>query len=315
MNILVTGANGQLGKCFFDVVDNDHHKKHNFFFTGREDLDIRKRDDIIEYIEKNNIDAVINFAAYTNVEQAEDDINGAFLANSFAPSLFAELMKDRGGIFIHISTDYVYHPYEGWDGSPFDEDCIDFEYMHKTSISGSDKLCVYGSSKLAGESVINLVGGNYLIIRTSWLYSAYGNNFVTKVLKKIENARSGEKLKFVCDQVGTPTCAHSLATFIYSLINYDDIKFYLPNVLNYSDKGVCSWYDFAKAIHEHGIWNTYPVIEPCYSDEFVSKVKRPHYSVMSKRKLRTVFEDFDNTRDWRENLVFTLGLIEENNEK
>ena len=310
MNILVTGANGQLGKCLFEICDRDSLKPNgvNFYFTGREDLDIGNHDAVEEYITENNIGIVINTAAYTNVDKAETDIVSAFKANAFGALFLAEAVRDTGGIMIQISTDYVYTPYPGWKGEPFKESCIDVD---KTTPS-----TVYGASKLCAENNIINSGCNYLIIRTSWLYSMYGKNFLKTVRNNILNTRLDDTFKFVCDQIGTPTSAHSLAAFIYNMVlgialkydpSYDTFE---SDIINYSDIGACSWYDFACVINE--CLDVHATILPCYSHEYHSKAVRPFYSVMSKEKLNTDrYVPYNNTRHWLLNVKEVMKRIED----
>lgn len=310
MNILVTGANGQLGKCIFDVRANDvlPQKGNNWFFAGHEDLDIGVKDLVFDYVNKNEIDVIINCAAYTDVEKAESHYNDAFSANAFGPIYMAEALKPRHGVLIHISTDYVYAPYDGWDGSPFNED----DYA---SMKLKMPLNMYGISKLSGEVGIMRNGGNYLIIRTSWLYSIYGKNFLKTVRNKCLNAKINENFEFVCDQIGSPTSAHNLAAFIYNFVNgldkdYCEYSPFYSDIINYSDEGACSWYDFAREIND--CLEKPTIIMPCFSDEYKTAAKRPAYSVMSKRKINRCdrYLPYVNTEHWKRGVRNVMKRLE-----
>lgn len=312
MNILVTGADGQLGRCLKDVREHDKlaMKEGVWFFANRHDIDIADKDCVTRYIENHEIDIIINCAAYTDVEKSETDVN-AFRANSLGPLYLAQALKPRGGILIHISTDYVYRPFEGWNGAPFkeDDDC---------GTKGLLPLNSYGMSKLMGEMNVKDNKGNYLIIRTSWLYSAYGKNFLKTVREKLLNAGIDDTFRFVCDQVGTPTSAHNLASFIYSSVNkYSlrstsilDLSMFESDVINYSDDGVCSWYDFAMEIND--CLNKPNTIAPCYSHEYQTNVKRPAYSVMSKEKIKTDerYLPYVNTVHWKQGVRNVMKRLE-----
>lgn len=268
MNILVTGGNGQLGICLRD------RAKGSFVFTDIVDipevetihLDITDLEAIRSLVKTNQIEAVVNCAAYTNVEAAEDNQELAELLNAKAVENLAIAMKEVGGLLIHISTDYVFgkEPYN----TPCKED-------QKGTPTG-----VYGLTKLHGEEAILRTGVRYIILRTSWLYSEYGKNFVKTMLKL-----TAEKpmLKVVFDQVGTPTYAGDLADAILTILANPK-----EGIYHYSNEGVCSWFDFAKTIAEM-TGHTKCEILPCHSDEFPSPVKRPAYSVLDKTKIKTTF--------------------------
>jgi dTDP-4-dehydrorhamnose reductase len=297
MNILVTGANGQLGNemrilaknsadkyVFTDVVDATEEsiamlKKlaGDDIKTETEHLDITNIDAILEVVKREKIDAIVNCAAYTNVDAAEDNYDLAELLNAKAPGNLAIAMKEVNGLLVHISTDYVFgkEPYN----TPCKED-------QKGTPTG-----VYGLTKLHGEQAIQNVGCNYVIIRTAWLYSEFGKNFVKTMLNL---TATKPQLKVVFDQVGTPTYAYDLAKVITTIL--DDYKLSLNSklsTLNYanagiyhfSNEGVCSWFDFTKMIAEYA-GNTGCDIQPCHSDEFSSPVTRPAYSVLDKTKIK-----------------------------
>ena len=263
MNILVTGANGQLGNEMRIVSQGS---SDSYIFTDVDELDITNRDAVMDFVRDNNIKVVVNCAAYTNVDKAEDDEKTAELINAQAVEYLASACKANHATLIHISTDYVFCGYEG--NTPRKET----EPVNPTG--------AYGRTKLHGEQAIRKVGCNYLIIRTAWLYSEFGNNFV-KTMRKLTAER--DKLNVVFDQVGTPTYAFDLASVIFKIIEerrYDEIQ----DVYHFSNEGVISWYDFAKEICE--LSGNECDIQPCHSDEFPSKVKRPSYSVLDKTKIK-----------------------------
>ncbi|MFK8272386.1 dTDP-4-dehydrorhamnose reductase [Capnocytophaga canimorsus] len=263
-NILVTGANGQLGS----EIQNIQGKTKNYFFTDASDLDITDRQAISDFVKKNNIQIVVNCAAYTNVDKAEDDIQTANLINNIAVGYLAEVCKENNASLIHISTDYVFG---GTKNTPYSE------------ADPTEPLGIYGRTKLEGEKAIQNADIDYLIIRTSWLYSlSFGHNFV-KTIQRLSSERN--ELKVVFDQVGTPTNARDLATFIVHIIEKDLCK--KREVYHFSNEGVCSWFDFATEIVRMS--GNDCLVKPCLSSEFPSKVKRPSYSVLDKSKLKNDF--------------------------
>lgn len=268
MNILVTGANGQLGHEMQRVAKSSTNK---YTFTdvadGYEKLDITNLDDIRKMVSQLNIDVIVNCAAYTNVDKAENDYDLANLLNNTAASNLATAMKEVGGTLIHVSTDYVF---QGDRNTPCQENWE------------TNPLGVYGKTKLAGEKSIEASECNYIIIRTAWLYSQWGKNFV-KTMQSL--TASHDTLKVVFDQVGTPTFAGDLADIIAHIIENNMLD--KTGIYHFSNEGVCSWFDFAKAICELS-GNTCD-IQPCYSEEFPSPVKRPHFSVLDKSKLKNTF--------------------------
>lgn len=286
MNILVTGANGQLGNemrivskgsqdhyIFTDVVDASEEsiamlKKlaGDDINTNTEHLDITNLTDIRLCVRKYNIDAIVNCAAYTNVDAAEDNERVAELLNSKAPEYLATAMKEVDGLLIQISTDYVFGK------EPYNTPCKEDQQGTPTG--------VYGMTKLHGEQAIQKVGCKHIIIRTAWLYSEFGKNFVKTMLNLISTK---PQLKVVFDQVGTPTYAMDLADVIETVLKNPTVGTY-----HFSNEGVCSWFDFTKMIAEYSGQTTCD-IQPCHSDEFPSKVKRPSYSVLDKTKLKNTF--------------------------
>ena len=262
MKVLVTGSKGQLGRSIQDLCPRD------FIYTDIEELDITDLQAIRALVASEKVEAIVNCAAYTNVEAAEDNYELAELLNAKAVENLATVMKEVDGLLIHISTDYVFgkEPYN----TPCKED-------QKGTPTG-----VYGLTKLHGEEAILRSGVRYVIIRTAWLYSEYGKNFMKTMLQLTATKPS---LKVVFDQVGTPTYARDLAGAILTVISSGVEK---SQIFNYSNEGVCSWYDFAKAIAELS-GNTSCNIQPCHSDEFPSKVHRPAYSVLDKTLIKETF--------------------------
>lgn len=278
MNILVTGANGQLGNEMRVVARTSGH---NFIFTDvvamegnpTEILDITDLDAINKMVKDNDVQCIVNCAAYTNVDKAETDKALAEKLNAEAPANLSAAMKAVDGLLIHISTDYVF------GGDPYNTPCVETQKGTPTG--------VYGLTKLHGEEKIMASGCKHVIIRTAWLYSEYGKNFVKTMI-----ALTGSKprLNVVFDQVGTPTYALDLANAIMAVIaDYDKaVDFAKGGIYHFSNEGVCSWYDFTKLIAEIA-GNTQCDVQPCHSDEFPSPVKRPAYSVLDKTKFKTTF--------------------------
>jgi dTDP-4-dehydrorhamnose reductase len=275
MNILVTGANGQLGNEIRIVAKHSHD---TYIYTdvveveGVETilLDITSLDAVRKMVQENDVKCIINCAAYTNVDKAETDEDFCRLLNATAVENLAIAMKEVDGLLVHVSTDYVF------GGDPYNTPCKENQKGTPTG--------VYGKTKLQGEQKILASGCKYLIIRTAWLYSEFGKNFVKTMLSLTGNK---PQLKVVFDQVGTPTYAYDLALAIYEIIT--ERKYENNNgVYHYSNEGICSWYDFAKVIAELA-GNTGCDIQPCHSDEFPSPVKRPAYSVLDKTKIKETF--------------------------
>ncbi len=292
MNILVTGANGQLGHEMQRVAKSSNH---NYIFTdvadGYEKLDITNIEEIRNMVKNNNVDIIVNCAAYTNVDKAESDYDTANLINNTAAGNLATAMKEAGGTLIHISTDYVF---QGDRNTPCQEDWT------------TNPLGVYGKTKLAGEAAIATTGCNSIIIRTAWLYSQWGKNFV-KTMQSL--TATHDTLKVVFDQVGTPTFAGDLADTIAHIINTGQTN--KTGIYHFSNEGVCSWYDFAKMICKLS-GNTCD-ISPCYSEEFPSPVKRPHFSVLDKRKIKETFGI--KVPYWTDSLEVCIKQLAEANNK
>lgn len=283
-NILVTGSNGQLGNEFRLVVE-EKDKINNYYFTDVADLDITNKNDVSKFLVANNIDIVVNCAAYTNVDKAEDDKEKADLINHIGPKNLAEVCRERNGFLIHISTDYVF---DGTKNTPY------------TETDETKPLGVYGETKSRGENAIINSGCEYVIIRTSWLYSSYGKNFL-KTMQKLTSEK--ESIKVVFDQVGTPTNAHDLAEVIYLIIQKNDTEI-KNQIYHFSNEGVCSWYDFTVAINE--VFGHNCKVLPCHSDEFPSKVTRPSFSVLDKTKIKNVLGI--EIQHWRESMKKCINL-------
>lgn len=267
LNVLVTGSNGQLGRSVRKEAENS---KDNYIFTDVEELDITDPVAVKEFIDSNDIDIIVNCAAYTNVDAAEDHEPLALKINGEAPGILARAIKEKKGSLIHISTDYVF----GGAGknAPLSED-------QPPSPTGA-----YGRTKLSGEEEIKKSGASAVILRTAWLYSDYGNNFVEKILSLLENR---DTIKVVFDQCGTPTYATDLAKAIVGMIDERKIKGN-EGIYHFSNEGVCSWYDFAHAAAGLAGLKGKTVL-PCHSSEFPSKVVRPSYSVLDKTKYKNTF--------------------------
>lgn len=276
MNILVTGANGQLGNEM-RIVARESRKDH-YIFTDVTDveglstsrLDMTDAEAVRAMVREQNVRVIINCAAYTNVDAAESNLYAAELLNAKAPVILAEAMREVGGVLVHISTDYVF------GGEPYNTPCCEGQKGTPTG--------VYGRTKLQGEEGIAATGCRHLIFRTAWLYSEYGKNFVKTMLKL--TAEKSE-LKVVFDQAGTPTYAYDLARAIYNII---EERKYEGNegVYHYSNEGVTSWFDFTRVIAQMAGHTDCNVL-PCHSDEFPSPVKRPAYSVLDKTKFKETF--------------------------
>lgn len=267
MNILVTGANGQLGNCLRNAAASS---RDNYIFTDVAELDITDAAAVAGMVKDHDVKVVINCAAYTNVEKAEDDAEFAELLNAGAVRNLAEAVKENDGVLVHVSTDYVFGGNLG--NTPRNES----EPVNPTG--------VYGVTKLHGEEAIAESGVKAVVIRTAWLYSEYGKNFVKTMLSLTADKPA---LKVVFDQAGSPTYAQDLADAIFNIV---ESRGYEGNegVYHYSNEGVCSWYDFTKMIAEYA-GHAACDIQPCHSDEFPSKVIRPAYSVLDKTKFKETF--------------------------
>lgn len=303
MNILVTGANGQLGNEM-RLISKD--MTDHFIFTdvteveGMETtlLDITNLDAIREMVKINKVDCIVNCAAYTNVDKAESDVDFCRKLNAEAPQNLALAMKEAKGLLIHVSTDYVF------GGDPYNVPCREDQKGTPTGI--------YGLTKLEGEEKIKATGCNFVIIRTAWLYSEFGKNFVKTMLNL---TATKPLLKVVFDQAGTPTYAYDLARAIEVVLK-DYAKeqptpaYSKTGIYHFSNEGVCSWYDFTKTIALMS-GHTKCDIQPCHSNEFPSPVKRPSYSVLDKTKIKETF----NIRIpyWTDSLKQCIEHLSKNN--
>ena len=289
INILVTGSNGQVGS---ELQALSKEYNYNFFFTDRESLDITNPHAISEFIESNNINTIINSAAYTAVDKAEDEKKLADLVNHIAVKNLAQIAKDKNIKLIHISTDYVF---DGKAHMPYKEDDV-------TNSNG-----VYGKTKLDGENaMININPLNSIIIRTSWVYSSFGANFVKTMLRL---GKDRDELGVIFDQIGTPTYAKDLAKAILDIIpQLRHSKLDLESsveIYNYSNEGVLSWYDFAKEIMKMAKIECQ--INPIETKEYPTPAKRPHYSLLNKSKIKNEFNV--NIPYWKDSLKQCLITI------
>jgi dTDP-4-dehydrorhamnose reductase len=282
MKILVTGKNGQLGKSINKMIVNNK-QDNEFVFVGREELDQSKKNSITSYFENNNFDIIVNCAAYTAVDKAEEEKELADQVNHLAVAQLAEIANKQQAKLIHISTDYV-----------FDGESIE-PYLESDP---TRPINTYGKTKLAGEkAVLNLMSRNAVIIRTSWVYSEYGNNFVHTILKL---GKDRDKLSIVDDQVGSPTYAGDLAKVIINILQNE--KFIntelMTQVYHYSNLGECSWYKFTKEIFE--LSDTKCTIYPITTKQYPTPAKRPMFTVLNKNK---IIKKFDiNIPKWEDSL-------------
>ena len=290
MNILVTGANGQLGNEMQLV--SKLSKTDSYTFTdvceGYQKLDITNLDEIRRVVAEGNIQCIINCAAWTNVDKAETAGPIVETLNATAPGYLAQAMKEVGGLLVHISTDYVF------GGDPYNTPCREEQKGTPTG--------VYGLTKLHGEQLIEASAPNHIIIRTAWLYSEFGHNFVKTMMQL---TATKPQLKVVFDQTGTPTYAGDLAQAIFDIVEGRKFENH-SGVYHFSNEGVTSWYDFTKKIAELA-GNTACDIQPCHSDEFPSPVKRPAYSVLDKTKIKQTFGT--NVPYWEDSLKKCVAAL------
>jgi len=279
--ILVTGANGQLGSEIRKI--SDQYSDFEFCFTDVAELNITNQEDVSKFLTRFEPDYLINCAAYTAVDKAETDRQTAYLLNARAVEILAEESASLNCRMIHISTDYVFN---GNGPRPYTEN------------DSVDPQSVYGSTKLDGEILCQAKNPASIIIRTSWLYSAFGSNFV-KTMVRLGNEKS--ELGVIADQIGSPTNAADLAKAILTIITSveQSEKLWTPGIYHYSNEGVASWYDFTKAIFD--ITHCTCFVKPIASEDYPSPVKRPAYSVMNKSKIKTIFGL--QIPHWRDSLV------------
>jgi len=284
MNILITGSNGQLGNEFRDLAA--HYPKYKFSFTDVNELDIRDGENVVRYLKAHKIAVLINCAAYTQVDKAEDEKALAIQMNSIGARVLAESCAQTDTLLVHISTDYVF------DGKGF---------KPYTETENTSPKTIYGKTKLDGEVEIMFNAKRAIIIRTSWLYSAYGHNFVKTILSKCQ---TDSELKVVFDQVGTPTYARDLANAILQILPEVPAKV-RGEIYNYSNEGVASWYDFARAILD--IKGLKCKIIPVMSGEFKQNAQRPNFSVLNKTKIKKEFGI--QIPYWRDSLTECLAKL------
>lgn len=283
MNILITGANGQLGNEMRDL--SAGHPRHTYFFTDVHELDICDAEAVHAFVSNHAIDLIVNCAAYTAVDKAEDNPDLCDTLNHLAPAHLADAAEACGAALIHISTDYVF---DGTAYVPYTEDALPCPNS------------VYGRTKLAGEEEVTRRCTRTMVIRTAWLYSEYGNNFVKTMLRL---GRERAELGVVFDQIGTPTYAGDLARAIYAAIEQG----VTPGIYHFSNEGVCSWYDFTLAIHRLAGITTCKV-SPLHTDEYPARAPRPHYSVLDKTKIKRTLGI--TIPHWEESLARCVARLE-----
>ena len=264
MNILVTGANGQLGNEM-QVLAREN-LQHTYFFTDVQELDICDEQAVYAYVSEHKIDIIVNCAAYTAVDKAEDNVELCDKLNNIAPGYLARAAQANGAAMIQVSTDYVF---DGTAHIPYTEE------------EPTCPASVYGSTKLAGEQNVMDHCEKAMVIRTAWLYSIYGNNFVKTMIRL---GQERDSLGVIFDQIGTPTYANDLAQAIFAAINKGVVR----GIYHFSDEGVCSWYDFTIAIHRlAGIASC--KVKPLHTADYPAKAPRPHYSVLDITKIKDTF--------------------------
>lgn len=291
MNILITGSMGQLGRSLRRSLDFTDHQCIYTDVRGTGDvqaLDITDPEAVRALIKGSEVNVIVNCAAYTNVSEAEVEEDVACRVNAFAPGVLAAAAKEADALLVHISTDYVF---DGTGHLPYTEEMP------------AHPVNAYGRTKLAGEKAVVESGCRYMIFRTSWLYSPFGGNFVQTIYDK---SAAQPSIKVVSDQVGSPTFAQDLADTIASIIDGGSLE--KTGIYHYTNEGVCSWYDLAKEICD--MTGSLCHVIPCRTADYPSKVMRPHYSVMDKTKVKTVFGV--EIPHWKDSLAFCLRMMEEN---
>ena len=282
--ILITGSHGQLGNEMQQAANK--FPDFNYLYTDVEDLDICDKNALDTFVKANKVNIIVNCAAYTAVDKAEDDVALCFKINSDAVRNIGEVASDNGLKVVHISTDYVF---DGTNHIPYTED---------------QQVCpssVYGKSKLAGEQALTESCDQAVILRTAWLYSSFGNNFV-KTMMKLGTER--DSINVIFDQIGTPTYAADLAKTILQILNHEN---FIPGIYHFSDEGVCSWYDFTKSIHR--IAGITCDVHPIETKDYPARTPRPHYSVLNKAKLKAVYGIV--IPHWQESLVKCIELLKQ----
>lgn len=281
--ILITGSNGQLGSEM--KVISALYPEYQFLYTDVAELDLTNAQAVESFFAENKPDAVVNCAAYTAVDKAEDDVELCYKINCDAIENLGRASKENGAVLIHVSTDYVF---DGTSYIPYTED------MPVCPAS------VYGKSKLAGEEALLAVNPESVIVRTSWLYSSFGNNFVKTMLKL---GKERDSLNVIFDQVGTPTYAADLAEAIMKIVVSEKI---IPGIYHFSNEGVCSWYDFTKTIH--ALAGIQCNVQPIETKDYPTRTPRPHYSVLNKGKIKAVYGI--QIPYWRDSLEKCIALLQ-----
>ncbi|MCS6934211.1 MAG: dTDP-4-dehydrorhamnose reductase [Chitinophagales bacterium] len=282
-NVAITGASGQLGQSIRALCDN-YASSVNFYFTDKEELDISKADSIRKYLRQYSCTALINCAAYTAVDKAETEQEAAYLINRDAAGILANVCRELSVKLLHISTDFVF---DGKKNTPYRED------------DATAPLSVYGKSKAEGELLALQNNPEVMIIRTGWLYSQYGNNFLKTILRLCQER---EQINVVFDQVGTPTYAVDLATVILKIITGNK---WIPGIYHFSNEGVSSWYDFAVNIAQ--LSGSRCRVLPIETSQYPTPAQRPPYSVLNKQKIRSVYEI--SISHWQESLARCMQHI------
>lgn len=284
MRILVTGSNGQLGSEM--VALQAQETQHQWFNLDINGLDITDKNAVEQFVFSNKIDGIINCAAYTNVDKAEEDVALCYKVNRDAPQYLAQAIEKVGGFIIHISTDYVF---DGTNNIPYTEQ------------DKPNPVTIYGKSKIEGEQYVCESCKQHIIIRTAWVYSSYGKNFVKTMIKLGEEKPT---LGVIFDQIGSPTYARDLAKAIITIVN-QGIK---PGIYNFSNEGVISWYDFTKHIHQLANITSCKV-EPIHTADYPTLAQRPHFSVLDKTKIKNTYNI--EIPYWRDSLEECIQLLEQ----
>ncbi len=283
MNILVTGCNGQLGNEI-QLLEKSH-ENYNFFNTDVNELDITDAQAIERFVDEHSIDGIINCAAYTAVDRAEENEALCSKLNADAPGWLAAAIGHRGGWMVQVSTDYVF---DGTKHTPYVE------------TDGTCPDSVYGRTKLAGEQLVVKNCKQSMIVRTAWLYSTFGNNFVKTMMRL---GKEKPELGVIFDQIGTPTYARDLAVAIMTAVD----KGIVPGIYHFSNEGVTSWYDFTKAIHRiAGITGCH--VKPLHTSEYPTPAHRPHYSVLDKTKIKQTYNI--EIPHWEESLAECISQLD-----
>jgi len=282
--ILITGSHGQLGNEMQQAAIR--FPAFNFLYTDVEDLDICDKAALSDFVKANKVNIIVNCAAYTAVDKAEDDVALCYKINSDAVRNIGEVASENNLKVVHVSTDYVF---DGTNYLPYNED---------------QPVCpatVYGKSKLAGEQALMETCKQAVILRTAWLYSSFGNNFV-KTMMKLGTDR--DSLNVIFDQVGTPTYAADLANTILKVLSHET---FVPGIYHFSDEGVCSWYDFTKSIHR--IAGITCNVQPIETKDYPARTPRPHYSVLNKAKIKSTYGMV--IPHWEESLVRCIDILKQ----